>query len=90
MYPAFCAVVRAVSPIFVSGVQPERRKCVRTQQITARLPERLVDRIDGLAESAGLTRAQFLRLVLSRVSESDLPTGLVENAARLRDARAAS
>ena len=63
---------------------------MKTQQITARLPDGLVDRIDGLAESAGLTRAQFLRLVLSRVSERDLPTGLVENADRLREARGAS
>ena len=63
---------------------------MKTQQITARLSDGLVDRIDGLAESAGLTRAQFLRLVLSRVSECDLPRGLVENAARLRDARGAA
>ena len=43
-------------------------------------------RLDGLAEMAGLTRAELLRMVLSRTSEADLPTGLVVNAERLREA----
>lgn len=56
-------------------------------QITARLPEGVVARLDGLAESAGLTRADLLRMILSRVSAADLPAGLVANADRLREAR---
>jgi hypothetical protein len=60
---------------------------MRTQQITARLPAGVVARIDGLAASAGLARADFLRMILSRVSDNDLPVGLVENADRLREAR---
>jgi len=55
--------------------------------MTLRVPISTVDRIDGLAEEAGLTRAQVLRMLLGRAAEADLPTGLVENADRLRAAR---
>jgi hypothetical protein len=58
-----------------------------TIQMTLRVPISTVDRIDGLAEEAGLTRAQVLRMLLLRASEADLPAGLVENADRLREAR---
>jgi antitoxin component of RelBE/YafQ-DinJ toxin-antitoxin module len=58
-----------------------------TVQMTLRIPISTVDRIDGLAEEAGLTRAQVLRMLLRRASEADLPSGLVENADRLREAR---
>jgi hypothetical protein len=60
---------------------------MKTLQITARVPEGVVARIDGLAESAGLSRADLLRMVLSRLDAADLPVGLVENADRLRQAR---
>ena len=58
-----------------------------TVQMTLRVPIATVDRIDDLAEEAGLTRAQVLRMLLRRASEADLPAGLVENADRLREAR---
>jgi len=46
----------------------------------------MLDRVDAMAERAGLTRAQTLRILLSRASEADLPAGLVSNADLLRDA----
>ena len=58
-----------------------------TIQMTLRIPNATVDRIDALAEGAGLTRAQVLRMLLQRASQADLPVGLVENADRLRAAR---
>ena len=58
-----------------------------TVQMTLRVPVSTLDRIDGLAEEAGLTRAQVVRMLLRRASEAALPTGLVENADRLRAAR---
>jgi hypothetical protein len=61
-----------------------------TVQMTLRIPKATVDRIDGLAEESGLTRAQVLRMLLRRASEADLPAGLVENADRLREARGVS
>ena len=61
----------------------------RTVQMTIRVPMATVDRLDSLAEKAGLTRAQAMRMLLCRASEADLPTGLVENADRLREARGA-
>jgi antitoxin component of RelBE/YafQ-DinJ toxin-antitoxin module len=58
-------------------------------QMTIRVPMSTVDRLDALADKAGLTRAQAMRMLLCRASEADLPVGLVENADRLRDARGA-
>jgi antitoxin component of RelBE/YafQ-DinJ toxin-antitoxin module len=58
-----------------------------TVQLTLRIPASTIERIDGLADEAGLTRAQMLRMLLRRASEADLPASLVENAARLRAAR---
>jgi hypothetical protein len=58
-----------------------------TVQLTLRIPIPTVDRIDGLADVAGLTRAQMLRMLLCRASEDDLPAGLIANADRLREAR---
>jgi antitoxin component of RelBE/YafQ-DinJ toxin-antitoxin module len=54
--------------------------------VTIRIGKPVVERIDALAETGGLTRAQMLRIVLSRVTESDLPVGLVESADLLREA----
>jgi hypothetical protein len=58
-------------------------------QMTIRVPISTVDRLDTLADMAGLTRAQAVRMLLCRASEADLPTGLIENADRLREARGA-
>lgn len=60
---------------------------VTTGQVTLRIPELIVNRINGLAHDAGLTHAQVLRMLLQRVSEADLPVSLFENADRLRAAR---
>ena len=61
-----------------------------TVQVTVRLTQSITDRIDTLANRAGLTRAQLMRMLLSRASEADLPVGLVANADRLREARGAA
>ena len=58
-----------------------------TVQTTVRLPESMTARLDAMADRAGLTRAQLVRMLLARASEADLPVGLVENAERLREAR---
>jgi hypothetical protein len=58
-----------------------------TVQMTLRIPISIVYRIDCLADEAGLTRAQMLRMLLCRACQSDLPAGLVQNADRLREAR---
>jgi len=58
-------------------------------QVTIRIPISTADRLDELADKTGLTRAQVMRMTLSRVSEADLPTGLVDIADRLREARGA-
>lgn len=60
---------------------------VMTVQVTLRIPASTSDRIDSLASDSGLTRAQMLRMLLSRASEAELPISLVENAERLRAAR---
>jgi predicted transcriptional regulator len=60
---------------------------MRTLQITVRLSDQVVEKLDTMAGAAGLTRAQLMRMLLSRASAEDLPAGLVENAACLRDAR---
>ena len=57
--------------------------------VSVRVPPEVARRLDSLAGSAGLSRSQFLRLVLGRVGEGDVPKGLVEHAAELRAARAA-
>ena len=58
-------------------------------QVTIRIPISTADRLDELADKTGLTRAQVMRMIVSRVSEADLPTGLVDIADRLREARGA-
>ena len=63
---------------------------MRTFQVTVRLPQKAAEKLDSMADAAGLTRAQLMRMVLSRASAEDLPAGLVENAASLRDARGAA
>jgi hypothetical protein len=76
--------------LLLCGDRPQEEEPMRqaaTVQMTLRIPVSTVDRIDGLAEEAGLTRAQVLRMLLRRASEADLPEGLVENADRLREAR---
>jgi len=62
---------------------------VRTSQVTIRLPQKVAEKLDVMADAAGLTRAQLMRMLLSRASAEDLPSGLIENAASLRDARGA-
>ena len=57
--------------------------------VSVRVRPDLARRLDTLAASSGLSRSQFLRLVLARVGEGDVPRGLVEHAAELRAARAA-
>jgi antitoxin component of RelBE/YafQ-DinJ toxin-antitoxin module len=58
-----------------------------TVQMTLRIPISTVHRLDDLAEQAGLARAQVIRMLLRRASEAELPSGLVENADCLREAR---
>ena len=60
---------------------------MRTQQITARLPETVVIQIDQMAEAVGMGRGQVLRLLLARATEEGLPTGLADHAEALRVAR---
>lgn len=55
--------------------------------VIVRAPPTITERIDSLADRAGLTRAQFMRMLLSRASESDLPEGLMASANSLRQAR---
>ena len=62
---------------------------MRTSQVTIRLPQKVAEKLDVMADAAGLTRAQLMRMLLSRASAEDLPSGLVQNAASLRDARGA-
>ena len=57
--------------------------------LTVRIPRTLAERLDRLAGSAGLSRSQFVRLVLGRLEQDDLPRGLIEHAADLRAARTA-
>ena len=61
----------------------------RATNLTVRVPRALADRLDGLAGAAGLSRSQFVRLVLGRLEQDDLPRGLIEHAADLRAARTA-
>jgi antitoxin component of RelBE/YafQ-DinJ toxin-antitoxin module len=80
----------SISLDFLSGKPPqehERMRPATTVQMTLRIPASTIDRIDSLAEDAGLTRAQILRMLLRRASEAELPASLVENAERLRAAR---
>lgn len=60
---------------------------VTTTQFTLRVPTSTLKRIDSLANDAGLTRAQMLRMLLYRASEAELPPSLIENAEHLRAAR---
>jgi antitoxin component of RelBE/YafQ-DinJ toxin-antitoxin module len=81
---------RPISLDFLSGKPPQEHEGMRpatTVQMTLRIPASTIDRIDSLAEDAGLTRAQILRMLLRRASEAELPASLVENAERLRAAR---
>ena len=56
-------------------------------QFTVRLPGRVADRIDHIAESAGLTRTQLVRILLSKASADDLPAALIQHADVLRISR---
>ena len=60
---------------------------MKTQQVTARLPEAVVSQIDQMAETAGMGRGQMLRLLLARATEEGLPSGLAGHAAAIRVAR---
>lgn len=55
--------------------------------LTVRVPTATLDTLDRIANLAGLSRATLVRLVLNRVSESDVPAGLIEHGDELRAAR---
>ena len=46
-----------------------------------------IDRVDGIASRAGLTRSELIRLALERFESEGLPRALVESAADRRSAR---
>ncbi len=46
-----------------------------------------IDRVDVIAERAGLTRSELIRLALDRLETGDLPSVLVESAGVRRSAR---
>ena len=55
-----------------------------------RVPTSMAERVDTLAERAGLNRSQLLRLLLARVDDEDIPSGLLTVADELRPALRAS
>lgn len=55
-----------------------------------RVPTPVAERVDDLAERAGLNRSQFLRLLLARVDDEDVPSGIFAVADDLRPALRAS
>jgi|tagenome__1003787_1003787.scaffolds.fasta_scaffold10066389_1 predicted transcriptional regulator len=55
--------------------------------VSVRVRPELVDRLDRLATKAGLSRSQFLRIVLGRVNEQSLPAGLADVGAELAASR---
>ena len=57
--------------------------------LTLRVRPEVADRIDRLAAMAGLSRSQFLRIVLGRVDERALPPGLADVGAELAATRTA-
>jgi len=63
---------------------------MKTRQITARLPEMVLEQIDQMAESAGMGRGQVLRLLLAKATEEGLPLGLTDHAEALKVARGLS
>jgi len=76
----------AIRLIHFSGQLPHGGARVKTVRVTARLPSEVVTRLDGLAEMAGLSNAELLRMVPSRTSGADLLGGLAEKADRRREA----
>jgi hypothetical protein len=44
-------------------------------------------KVDALAHEAGLKRSEFLRLLIARVTDGDLPPALLSAGADLRRAR---
>ena len=46
-----------------------------------------IDRVDVIADRAGLTRSELIRLALDRLETRDLPPTLVQSAADRRSAR---
>ena len=57
--------------------------------VSVRVRPDVVDRLDRLATKAGLSRSQFLRIVLARVDERSMPAGLAEVGADLAASRTA-
>ncbi len=57
--------------------------------VSVRVRPELADRLDRLAAKAGVSRSQFLRLVLGRVDERAVPAGLAEVGAELAATRTA-
>lgn len=55
--------------------------------LSLRVRPELASRLDRLAASAGLSRSQFLRIVLGRVDERAVPPGLAEVGAELAATR---
>jgi hypothetical protein len=61
----------------------------RSVCVSVRAPAEIAERIDTLASSAGLTRSQFLRLVLARLGPGDVPLDLVASRDHIEAARGA-
>jgi hypothetical protein len=58
--------------------------------LIVRVPTPLVERVDNLAERAGMNRSQLVRLLLSRADEGAIPSGLLNSGNELRLALQAS
>lgn len=55
--------------------------------LSVRVRPEIADRLDRLATTAGLSRSQFLRMVLGRLDDRSVPAGLAEVGAELAAAR---
>jgi len=52
--------------------------------LIVKMPNAVISRIDTIAKSAGLTRSQVVRLVLSEVDRADIPQEFYRRASALR------
>ena len=55
--------------------------------VSVRVRPELARRLDDMARASGLSRSQFLRLVLGRLNAHDVPPGLIEHGRELQAAR---